>query len=148
MVTIKEVEKSRLEKLVRISYEQDYAGFDKYHLEKYDFESSVQKTLLMIKEMNEQVVLKYYKVLFNNVPIGYFVVFKECLYSFAIAKNYRIKAGVLREWWALVKIMLERIFVCILYRNNTRAITFLQRMGMVETEGNFEDKNLITLVNI
>ena len=148
MVTVKEVQKGRLEKLVRISYEQDYEGFDKFHVEKFDFESSVQKTLSMVDEMSDQVELKYYEVLFNNITIGYFIIFKECLYSFAIAKNYRTKAGVLKEWWALLKIMLERIFVCILYRNNTRAISFLQRMGMKETEGNFSDKNLITLVNI
>ena len=148
MVTVKEVEKGRLESLVRVSYNQDYEGFDKYHIEKFDFETSVQKTLSMVEEMGEQVNLKYYEVQFDNKAIGYFIIFKECLYSFAIAKNYRIKSGVLKEWWALVKIMLERIFVCILYRNNTRAISFLQRMGMKETEGNFEDKNLITLVNI
>ena len=134
--------------MVRISYEQDYEGFDKFHVEKFDFESSVQKTLSMAEEMSNQIELKYYEVLFNNIAIGYFIIFKECLYSFAIAKNYRTKAGVLKEWWALLKIMLERIFVCILYRNNTRAISFLQRMGMKETEGNFSDKNLITLVNI
>ena len=148
MVTVKEVQKDRLETLVRISYEQDYEGFDKFHTEKFDFESSVQKTLSMAEEMSEQVNLKYYEVLFNNTAIGYFIIFKECLYSFAIAKKYRVKAGVLKEWWALVKIMLERVFVCFLYKNNTRAISFLQRMGMKQTEGNFEDKNLITLVNI
>ena len=148
MVTVKEVEKNRLETLVRISYEQDYDGFDKYHFGKYNFESSVQKTLSMAKEMSEQVELKYFEVLFNNIAIGYFIIFKECLYSFAIAKKYRIKAGVLREWWVLVKIMLDKIFVCFLYRNNTRAISFLERMGMRETEGNLEDKNIITLVNI
>lgn len=148
MVTVKKVDKERLEYLVRISYKDDIEGFNKYHLEKYSYEEAVQKTLGMAEGMAEQTELNYFEVLFNETPIGYFITFTECLYSFAIAKHYRVKYSVLNEWWELVKSTLASVFVCIIYRNNTRAISFLQRMGMVETESDFEDSNIITLVNI
>ena len=54
MVTVKKVDKERLEYLVRISYKDDIEGFNKYHLEKYSYEEAVQKTLGMAEGMAEQ----------------------------------------------------------------------------------------------
>ena len=148
MVGIKKISIDSLEELVRISYKGDVVGFNKYHVEKFDFEGAVERTMMMIRDMEDIIPCKYYSVMFNEKPIGYIVVFEGCLYSFAIAKEYRIKPGVLRAWWALVILILNNEFVCMLYKNNTRAIRFLRRMGMTEAEIDLGDKDLITLVNI
>ncbi len=148
MVTVRKVNEDRLEALVRIAYADDVEGFNKYHLKKFTYEEAVNKTMEMAEEMKQQVPLNYFEVLYNEIPIGYFITFPECLYSFCISKKYRLKKGLINEWWLLVKNELPDLFICIIYRNNTRAIKFLQKMGMIEMDSNFEDRNLITLVNI
>lgn len=147
MVNIKKIAIKDLAELVRLSYKDDQAGFDKFHVAKYSYEQAVTRTLKMIADQQQIKPMEYYGIYYNNEAIGYFVFFSGVLYSFAISKPYRIKRGVLRNWWELAKSVMEDHFICVLYRNNTRAIQFLKRLGMNEVEYNFEDKNLITLIN-
>ena len=148
MVTVKKVNKSKIEQLVRISYALDFEGFDKYHLEKFSYDEAVQKTVSMIEGVEELTPLKYYEVLYGSEPIGYFVFFKECLYSFCIAKSHRSKKNVLVDFWAEMKKIIDDVFVCLLHKNNTRAIAFLQKMGMKVVDIDFREKDLITFINI
>ena len=148
MITVTKVLHKDVADLVAISYKDDYAGFEKYHIKPMDYWGAVSKTLDMIWEMEEQNDMDYYEIKWGDNRVGYMITCDECLYSFAIQKEYRVKRGLLVQFWIALKLILGKDFICLIYRNNTRAIKFLQRMGMEEIEYNTGDKNLITLINL
>lgn len=129
--------------LIRISYEGDNDLMDKYHIAKYDLDGAVKSTVQMVDDAEEVQPLKYHEVLLQKKAIGYFITFKNCLYSFGIGLKYRIK-DILIEWFAEVKKELGDTFICMLYDNNTRAIHHLQKQGMKIIAINKENK-IITL---
>lgn len=145
MVSVKKISKTELIKLVEISYEGDTELFEKFHVGKFDFFQSVVSTLQMIQEMSKQQKLSYYKVISDKKPIGYFVTYQNVLYSFGIAKNFRLKE-VLISWIEQVKKVLGKQICSFLYDNNTRAIDFLLKNGFRIANENLETK-VITLIN-
>jgi hypothetical protein len=148
MLSIIEIEKSNLEHFIRLAYLGDDEGIFKYHVEPLDYEQGVIKTLAMIQQMEALVRMQYYAVTYNDMPIGYFCFFKECLYSFGINIAYRGKRGLLNEWWSLVKSVMGDAFACVLQRNNERAINFLKKIGMYESEIPLSEPSFITLINL
>lgn len=143
MIRTKKISKPKLLNLIKISYEDDFDLFDKYHVIKGDANSLSLETMGMIERASNDIELQYYRVLYNKTPIGYIVVGKQLLYSFAVNKKYR-KKEILIKWWQTIKQILGKAFTTILYSNNTRAIKFLEKNGMevFKTDG-----NLVTLIN-
>lgn len=143
MVKIDKISKFKLLELIEKSYQGDNDLFNKYHVVKGDAQSLAVETMGMIERASQDLDLTYFKVILNKEPIGYFVISKQLLYSFAINKKYRTKE-VLVNWWKYVKMVLGKAFTTILYSNNTRAINFLKKNGMevFKTDG-----NLVTLIN-
>lgn len=147
MVELKKISKFDLPKAVRIAYEGDAELFEKYHVGKFDLDGAVASTLNMIFQMVEweDLEMDYYSVMFNGEAIGYICTYPNNLYSFGINKKYR-KKEVLLDWWEAVKSIFNGKFITMLYPNNTRAIRFLKKMGMVEVDG--VENNCITLLNL
>ena len=145
MITSKKISKSELPKLVAIAYEKDQELFDKYHIGKMSFQEAVLSTLDIIDDASKKFKLSYYKLIYKKQPIGYFVIFGEYLYSFAIGMTFR-KKEVLSRWFEEVKRELPPHFKAILYENNTRAIKHLERQGMKIIDHD-KETNIITLQN-
>lgn len=147
MVRIKKISKHELPKLIALSYTGDSELIEKYHSAKSDFNGSIQYTLDMIEKQLSAFKLNYYKVIFKNAPIGYFVTGgetgNEFLYSFAININYR-KKYILIAWWEEVKKTLIEEFKAFLFSNNTPAVEFLKKNGMEIT---FQDEGVYTFTN-
>lgn len=143
MVKIDKISKPKLLELIEKSYQGDNDLFNKYHVIKGDAQTLAVETMGMIEQASKQFDMSYYKVLLNKEPIGYFVTSKQHLYSFAINKKFREKE-ILINWWKYVKMVLGKAFTTVLYDNNTRAIEFLKKNGMVV---NKTDGNLVQLIN-
>ena len=118
-----------LERLIRISYENDHDLFDKYHVKKFGLEQSISCTMEMIREMGELKDMRHYTVRYRGMDIGYVSTFENYLYSYAIAIPFR-KKGILIKWWSCVEQLMGTPFITGLYNNNTRAIDFLIKNGM------------------
>ena len=130
MVTIKKISKTQLPQLVLISYLGDDELLNKFHVEpNMSFKMAVGSTLQMIYDLSSEKRLNYYKVIYNKMPIGYFVTFDNCLYSFGINIDFRVK-NILISWWQQIKKALGKEFYAKLYEQNTRAISFLEKCGM------------------
>ena len=147
MVNLLKISKFDLPEAIKIAYEGDDELLEKYHVDKYDLMGAVASTLRMIYKMVEweNMEMDYYKVMQDETPIGYICTYPNNLYSFGINKKYRSKE-ILKEWWSRVKEVMGEKFITMLYPNNTRAINFLKKQGMVEIE-DIED-NCVTLLNI
>jgi hypothetical protein len=145
MITIKKISKSELPKLVAISYEKDEELFDKYHIGKMNFPQAVLSTLDLIDDASKELKLSYYKVVYQKQPIGYFVTFDGYLYSFGISMKFR-KKDILVGWFVAVKKVLGLNFRAMLYENNTRAISHLEKQGMKVIDIDQETK-IVTLQN-
>lgn len=143
MLTIKKISKPELPELVKISYAGDSELIEKFHPAKSDEQGSVDNTLQWVDDVSKEHDCSYYKVCYNKKPIGYFVVFKEFLYSFCINIKYR-KKEILMSWWQKVKYVLGNTFKTMLYTENYRAIAFCLRNGM-KVQG--QQDNVITLIN-
>ena len=110
------------------------------------FEEAVAEQLNQFDVTGREVDLNYYKVIFNETAIGYFVTFPQCLYSFAIGMEWRkkeIKDAVFEK----IKNELGDKFACILYKNNVRAIGWLKRFGLEEYSTDLEDNSTSLVYN-
>lgn len=145
MTTIKKISKFELMDLVHIAYDGDTDLFEKYHIGKVNLQLAVLKTMVLIEDAAKKKKLSYYKIIHNKTPIGYFVTYDNCLYSFGVSIKYRCK-DVLVKWWTQVKSVLGKTFEAMLYENNTRAISFLERQGMKII--NKDANKVVTLLNI
>lgn len=146
MIEIKKISLYELPPLIKISYENDLELFEKYHIRpNMKLAECVSETFGMIKESSKLCDLTYYKILSKKQPIGFFITTYKRLYSFGIGMKFRRKA-ILSAWWVMVKTVLGDEFICSLYENNTRAISFLEKQGMEIAEKRALD-NSITLLN-
>lgn len=143
MIRIKKISFGHLYGLVQLAYENDKELFEKYHLSKMNLNDCVKSTMGLIEDVAQTKDLIYYKILWNNEPIGYFITYDNILYSYAVGVRFR-KKNILIAWWAEIKKLLEPIFATGLYENNTRAISFLERQGMIISE---RRDNIVTLLN-
>ena len=135
------ISKNKLQELITIAYKNDDELLSKYHVCKFSLEEAVHSTLEMVTISEGELQLKFYKVEYNDTPIGYVITSGNHLYSFGIAIEYRVKK-VLSEWWDKLKKILGEKFTCLLFSNNERAIGYLQRRGMVIEWQSTEHKDL------
>lgn len=147
MIELKKISKFDLAKAIRIAYEGDTDLLEKYHVDKFSLDGAVASTLNMIYQTVEweDLEMEYYNVMFDGDVIGYICTYPNNLYSFGINKSYR-KKEVLLGWWDAVKSIFNGKFITMLYPNNTRAINFLKKRGMVEVDG--VENHCVTLLNL
>lgn len=145
MVETEYIHRRDLDALVHLVYDGDEDLLREYHVKpNMVLGEAVQSTLSMIDDTSRTLDFDYLKVTLDGEPIGYFCVFPKCLYSFGIAKKYRTKE-ILTEFWEKIRKELPDDMVCILYKNNTRAINWLLKCGCTAQENDFGD-NSITLI--
>lgn len=137
MITIKKISINQLPELVKMSYEGDIPFFENFYVGASNYMNCVNKELFQIYEMAEEYKMNYYKIIYQKKPIGYFVTFENCLYSFAINMKFR-KKDILINWWSRVKKEMQDNFVCYLYKKNERAIQFLEKNRMRVIDENQE----------
>jgi len=144
MITLKKISLNELPPLVQYSYLGDEDLFNKYFTGADNYMGCVNAQLMMIYEMGESAKMNYYKVVYQKKAIGYVVSFENCLYSFCINVKYR-KKDVLLSWWDKLCKLMNKNFVCALYKKNERAINFLERNGMKVIEEDAENE-IVTLI--
>jgi hypothetical protein len=141
MVTVKKISINELPLLVQISYKGDGELPNYFINNQSDYMLIVNGELFNIYELATSMKLKYYKVIYQKKPIGYFVAFENTLYSFAINIKYR-KKEILSNWWKELSKTMNKGFTCYLYEKNKRAIDFLEknRMKIIEKD---EEKKIV-----
>ena len=144
MVSLVKISKPELIKMISVAYEGDTELFDKYHVGKMGFMDCVFSTMDMIRDCAVERELRYYKVVYQKIGIGYVVEFDDFLYSYGINIKYR-KKPILIAWWNAVRSIMGNNFMTMLYENNIRAIEHLKLQGF---EVLIEDKenHSVTLV--
>src|ERR1700689_1281627 len=144
MITIKKISITQLPELIELSYKGDFDLLEKFHIAKFDLIGAKVTTMMMIDLDAKKMKFDYYKIIYDKKPVGYFVVGNKYLYSFAI--NIKFRTQEIHElWWRKVKDILGKEFESRLYENNTRAIRFLEKRGMIVTTHNKD--NSVTLLN-
>ncbi len=143
MLKIVKISKHQVDSIIKLCYDSDTDLLEKYFPVKNTNDELIQEAVSMIDTASKEYKMSYYKVLFNNEPIGYFVCAKQLLYSFSIILKFR-KKDILIDWWKSVKEVLGKVFIVVLYDDNTRAIEFLEKQGM---EVYKKQGNLVTLIN-
>lgn len=146
MIELKKISKFELPELIMAAYKGDESLLNQYHVEIFTLEQAVESTLWMIEttEENEGKNMEHYSVSCDGEPIGYVSIFPNMLYSWGLNKEYRSE-DIKQDFWESICDILEGKFIVMLYPNNTRAINFCKRQGMIEVE-NIE-QNCVTLLN-
>lgn len=131
MICFIEIDFDGLKPLVELGFGEDPDLMDKYQQLDTDFVVTVNRNIENIKSAVGLFELRFFKVLYEDVVIGFTVLsFKEkILYSFGINIKYRV-GGILASWFEKVNELLGYEFSCILWNKNTRAINHLVRQGM------------------
>jgi len=154
MVRLTKISFNKIRDLIELAYEGDnelIQNYPAYINREFDGtitqEHCVNIQMVMIKDAENELPneVNYYKAIYNDVAIGYVVTFKDVLYSFAINKHYR-KANILKEFFEAICKVLPQKFGCVLYKNNTPAINWLVKCGMLQEENT--DVKSVTLVKI
>lgn len=129
MIKLTVISKQELPVLVKLSYEGDIDLWEKFHVEKYNFDSAVNKELELISQKDERYELNYQRVDFDEIPIGYVVSTGDFVVSFCLRKEYRTEE-IKESWWnEMVKQIGNNIKFGVM-SNNERAIGFLKKKGM------------------
>lgn len=129
MLNLIKIDACELPELIELAYRNDDDLLNHFHVQKLNLQEAVDSTLGMINEVSGLIEMDNYKVMFDEVPIGYSCMFHNFLYSFGINKEFR-KPEILKEWFYEIEKALGESFVTMLYPNNIRAIKFLQKQGM------------------
>lgn len=140
---IEQVNIEQLKEYVELVYRGDDDLLNTYHINPpYTFEEGVEETMRAIKNVVEQTPTGCYGVIKDGEKIGYFVSFVNNLYSFGISIEKRTKE-ILAEFWNKIVETISKEFICVLYRNNTRAINWLEKCGMEKSDIEIEDNSVI-----
>lgn len=145
MIELVEIMIFELRGFVEAAYEGDDDLLTDYHIRPMTYEEAVEETLAMISITSVGITMRYFGVLMDGDKIGYLVTFENNLYSFSINIDYRCKS-VLTEFWEHIVGVLGDSFICMLYPNNTRAINWLSRCGMIEIED--VEPDCVTLLKV
>jgi len=144
MIKLVKITIFELPELVGIAYIGDDDLLLHYWGDDFNLEEAVNETMFMVKTVNKEVEVECYSVVLDGEEVGYVCKIPNNLYSFGININYR-KKDILIEFWDRVKELMEDSFICMLYPQNTRAISFLKKQGLVEVEG--VENNCTVLLN-
>ena len=139
MILLEKISNFELRNLVEIAYSGDTELLDKYWGDGFSFYEAVEENLRCINLVGKEVEeagkrMDYYSVILDDEEIGYVCCFQNNLYSFSININYRTKTN-LSELWERIKEIMGGSFICALFPQNTRAINWLKKCGMVEVDG-------------
>ena len=139
MIELIKIELEELKSYIKVAYEKDEDLLQKYHVAIYDLEDAVDETYRMIEVTDELVLnsgeeMEHFGVELNKEKIGYLCTFQNNLYSYGINIDHRNKE-ILSEFWNKIKSVVGESFISCLYDNNTRAINWLKKCGMVKVEG-------------
>jgi len=145
MMDIVKIELNELKPFIKVAYKGDEDLLTKYHVDNYDLYGAVNETLRMVEITSMGIEMNYYGVIENEERIGYICTFTNNLYSFGLNIEMRTKENLI-EFWKIIKVLLGDSFITMLYPNNTRAINWLQKCGMVIVD-DVED-NCVVLLNL
>lgn len=121
-------------------------------LKKRDTKSMISDTLKKIDEYRENTATenmsfdcKMFGFSENQKPVGFAIInpSSKLLYSFGIKKECRDDVH-LSEFFDFIRTYLKNEFSCLLYKRNTRAISWLKKCGMVDS-GIWFDSNITIL---
>lgn len=141
-ITVRKIPLSEIQDFCEIAFRGDNLFIEKYHLHDDTMDDLITNNVLNIFELSSQMKVKCYSVYFENKAIGFTVISKGLLYSFGIKKEYRTKEIVL-TWLEWVKNLLDNDFIVCLLPENTRAIDFFTRNGLIIST---TDKDNVTLI--
>lgn len=147
MIQLVEILPTELYAMVNVAYKDDYDLFNDYNIRSFDtITDAIGSTLYLVAETSKEKTLKYYRVNFNNDPIGYMVTCENKIFHFGINIQRRVTA-ILIEWIEQVGVLFNSDLVFIsLYSNNKKQIQFLKDNGILIVEEN-KDRNYLTLLN-
>lgn len=145
-MTLKKVNINQLRSFIEASYKGDKEFLDKYYVAKCTLKQAVNQEIEMIRITSQGVYnMVYFGVIDGDKKIGHLCYFVNNLYSFGIAIEKRTKE-ILSEFWEKIVQVLGESFIAMLFPNNTRAINWLKRCGMVEVDG--VEENCVTLLKV
>jgi hypothetical protein len=125
------LEVSELESCINAAFEGDQKLIDEYHIVGGTLGDCVRDTRVKIVEESIRITLDWYKVLddYNDI-IGFFVISKtyKLLYSFGL--NINTRENYKNRFFEELSYLFEGEFTCGLWKKNSRAIRFLENMGM------------------
>lgn len=123
----------------------EYFKDDRELLNFFDPKSRAKNNYEACREIyNKMVDLSLeYECVFKKYKIGYIFYSGSLLFSFCVKPEYRNRDG-LAVFGELIKHELGDHFSCHLYNRNTRAIRFMERLGLKKIASD----NLITLLSI
>jgi len=141
--SISEIERCDLLEYVSIALKEDLELIAKYHFQDDTTEDMILSNLKNIEELAQTKEVKCFGIYLDDTPVGFTVVAENLLYSFGI-NVYCRQAPIVLEWFKWVKHYFNENFLVVLYRENTRAINFFLRNGMVEFS---DDGKVVYLIN-
>lgn len=127
-IDFEEIRFEELEPLVAFGFGSDPELIEKYQQIPGDFKTMVDRNIKNIAEADTILDLRFFKVMFNEIIIGFTVVDfgKNILFSFGINVKYRTKE-ILIEWIEEIKVLLNGLVRVLLWKQNKRAIEFLKK---------------------
>ena len=130
-----------------MTYNNIYEFFknDQQLLDYYDPTSNVKTNKEAALEIYQKLIdhSRERECYFERTEVGYIFYAKELLISFCVKPEYRNKE-TLKYFGNIIKAKLGEHFECFLFNRNSRAIKFLENMGMKKKKSN----ELITLLSI
>jgi len=123
----------------------DYFKDDKDLLKYFDPESNAKDNYEASHEVYHKLVdfSQQWSCCFKRNEMGFIFYKNGLLLSFCVKPEFRNKEN-LNKFSNFIRQELGNSFSCYLYNVNTRAISFLEKMGMKKIDSN----NLITLLSI
>jgi hypothetical protein len=140
------IEDKNLYDFVRIGFDgdNDLRNYYDESCNVIDHEDMVMNTVEKLKEYPSFFKnTKSYKINLDEKCVGFLYIVKNpnMLVSFAISKYFRTKE-VLISFFEVIKSKLNDDFTCILFKKNSRAISWLKKCGM---DIYYEDNSIVKL---
>ena len=132
-MNLKEIDIIELKECIKVAYEGDIDLLTTYHVDNFSLDEAVNSTLQMIEITSHEIAIFSYAVCNESGVIGYLTIAKNNLYSFGINIKHRNKE-TLKMFWDKINETLKYGFICTLYPNNTRAINWLKKSGMTQSD--------------
>lgn len=124
-------------------YCTDPAFIGEYHSLKgaIDVFGAIEREYSCMVKMSKSDRYSVFEIFDGESFCGYFGLERmggiECLAGFFILPEYRTKAFIYK-FWKVVKSKFKKEINCILYTNNTRAISFIKKAGFKQRLDTFE----------
>lgn len=144
MIRVKKVSKARIKDYINIAFKDDKELGNYHILGNVSLDKMVSDTVYRILDTTLGFDSKFYEIIKDKTPIGFFVIVGRFLYSFGVNNKFRSKENLV-EWFEIVKKELHYSFYSVMNEKNTRAIEFLQKQGM-EIKNEDKENKIVTLI--